>query len=154
MNAKIARAWSGVRAKATNSPAGGTSRKDEANSETSRRSFCLEDSSSSSGTESKRFTCFLLMGRTLSSSSNTKQRAQSANDRMKRSLKRGTKSALEWAPLPRNRAWTSIVCAYSCLRLLTVLNNNTTSPPPSTVSIVLASKLGVNASKSCNTRQP
>ena len=53
MNAKVARAWSGVRAKATNSPAGGTSRKDEANSETSRRSFCLEDSSSSSGTESK-----------------------------------------------------------------------------------------------------
>lgn len=37
---------------------------------------------------------------------------------------------------------------YSCLKLLRDLSSNTISPPPSTVSIVLASKLGVSASKS------
>lgn len=36
--------------------------------------------------------------------------------------------------------------AYNCFRLDMVLSNSTTIPPPSTVSIVLASKLGVIAS--------
>lgn len=42
-----------------------------------------------------------------------------------------------------------MVIVYSCLREFIVLSSNTTIPPPPTVSIVLANKLGVRASKSC-----
>lgn len=43
----------------------------------------------------------------------------------------------------------TIVIVYSCLREFTVRSSMTTIPPPSTVSIVLAKRLGVSASKSC-----
>jgi len=43
----------------------------------------------------------------------------------------------------------TIVIVYSCLREFMVLSKMTTIPPPSTVSTVLASRLGVIASKSC-----
>jgi hypothetical protein len=43
---------------------------------------------------------------------------------------------------------STIVIVYNCLSDAIVFSNITTTPPPSTVSIVLASKLGVNASKS------
>lgn len=47
----------------------------------------------------------------------------------------------------------TIVIVYSCLREFIVLSSNTTIPPPSTVSIVLAKRLGVMASKSCVTQK-
>lgn len=47
----------------------------------------------------------------------------------------------------------TIVIVYSCLREFIVLSSNTTIPPPSTVSIVLAKRLGVTASKSCVTQK-
>ena len=43
---------------------------------------------------------------------------------------------------------STIVIVYNCLSDAIVFSNITTTPPPSTVSIVLASKLGVSASKS------
>ena len=43
---------------------------------------------------------------------------------------------------------STIVIVYNCLSDAIVFSNITTIPPPSTVSIVLASKLGVSASKS------
>ena len=43
---------------------------------------------------------------------------------------------------------------YSCLTDVIVFRINTTKPPPSTVSIVLASRFGVIASKSCSTHIP
>lgn len=47
----------------------------------------------------------------------------------------------------------TIVIVYSCLREFIVLSSNTTIPPPSTVSTVLAKRLGVRASKSCETQK-
>eukprot|EP00977_Amphora_coffeiformis_P014029 scaffold3823_cov195-Amphora_coffeaeformis.AAC.39 len=70
---------------------------------------------------------------------------------MKRSLKRGTISPAESV---RYLECTSILMAYNCLSDLTVRNKNTTNPPPDTVSIVRAKRLGVSASKSCNTSIP
>jgi hypothetical protein len=43
----------------------------------------------------------------------------------------------------------TIDIVYSCLREFMLLSKMTTIPPPSTVSTVLASRLGVSASKSC-----
>lgn len=43
----------------------------------------------------------------------------------------------------------TIVIVYNCFKELTVLSRITISPPPSTVSTVLAKRLGVMASKSC-----
>ena len=42
----------------------------------------------------------------------------------------------------------TIVIVYSCLREFIVRSRMTTMPPPSTVSMVLARRLGVRASKS------
>lgn len=47
----------------------------------------------------------------------------------------------------------TIVIVYSCFRDFMVLSSMTTIPPPSTVSTVLAKRLGVRASKSCVTRE-
>lgn len=48
----------------------------------------------------------------------------------------------------------TMVMVYSCFREFIVRSRITTMPPPSTVSMVLASRLGVTASKSCfKTRQ-
>lgn len=47
----------------------------------------------------------------------------------------------------------TIVIVYSCLREFIVLSRITTIPPPSTVSTVLAKRLGVRASKSCVTQK-
>ena len=44
-----------------------------------------------------------------------------------------------------------MVIVYSCLREFIVLSRITTIPPPSTVSTVLANRLGVRASKSWET---
>lgn len=43
----------------------------------------------------------------------------------------------------------TMVIVYSCFREFMVLSSSTTIPPPSTVSTVLAKRLGVRASKSC-----
>lgn len=48
----------------------------------------------------------------------------------------------------------TMVMVYSCRKDVMVFNKRTTNPPPSTVSIVLASRLGVIASKSCSTHMP
>lgn len=74
----------------------------------------------------------------------------------------------EWTSYSRNKRlkthhWDSshsddiqptIVIVYSCLSDVMVRIRITTIPPPSTVSMVLANKLGVNASKSCKTHMP
>lgn len=44
--------------------------------------------------------------------------------------------------------------SYNWRKLLMVRSMSTTTPPPSTVSIVLASMLGVIASKSCKMSIP
>ena len=44
-----------------------------------------------------------------------------------------------------------MLIAYSCRKFLTVRSRRMTSPPPCTVSTVLATRLGVSASKSCST---
>ena len=72
-------------------------------------------------------------------------------DNMNRSLNRAMTSS--WASV-RYREWISMDRVYSCFKLVMPFSSNTTMPPPSTVSIVLASKLGVIASKSCNIHIP
>ena len=54
-----------------------------------------------------------------------------------------------WCASVRSLLCTSMVRLKSCVRDCMELRSSTTMPPPSTVSIVLASRLGVNASKSC-----
>jgi hypothetical protein len=47
-----------------------------------------------------------------------------------------------------------MVMVYSCFKEDIVFSNNTIKPPPSTVSMVLASRFGVMASKSCSIHMP
>ena len=74
-----------------------------------------------------------------------------AKDRIKRSL--NLEVMCEWASV-LYLAWTSILIVNNCFREVTDFNRRTTKPPPSTVSIVLANKFGVNASKSWSTTIP
>lgn len=47
-----------------------------------------------------------------------------------------------------------MVMVYNCFNEVMVFRRSTTNPPPSTVSMVLANKFGVIASKSCKTHIP
>lgn len=53
-----------------------------------------------------------------------------------------------------NHSGRTIVMVYNCFKEVIVFNNRTTRPPPSTVSMVLASRLGVIASKSWSIHIP
>ncbi|KAH3668779.1 hypothetical protein OGAPHI_002534 [Ogataea philodendri] len=148
INRRMASAWFSVLAKLTSEPAGWVSSRLDFNSTSS----CSFSESSSSSFGGSLFTCLPPeTGRTFSSSSRTKQFLQSERDSKNLSLNLATTSLCASVLYLE---WISMVTVYNCFKEDIDFKSITTSPPPSTVSIVLAIKLGVSPSKSCKMHIP
>mmetsp|Transcript_6623 Transcript_6623/g.23852 ORF Transcript_6623/g.23852 Transcript_6623/m.23852 type:complete len:228 (+) Transcript_6623:2187-2870(+) len=144
-------AWSRVLQSDTSVPAGWVSAKVSQSSPSSLGLPLGSPPAEDSPAAGLIFAMRLEVGRTLSSSSISTQFGLCAIDRTILSLNRPTTSWWLWV---RSLWCTSMERLYNCVREVSVLSSSTIIPPPSTVSIVLARRLGLIASKSCRTHIP